>query len=89
YLTPYLGKDQVTSGTLAYALAMGRPVVSTPYIHAKEALADGVAGNLVPFRDPAAIAAALRDLLADPAELEARSKAVWQAARPATWAHNA
>ncbi|MBT2186155.1 glycosyltransferase family 4 protein [Sphingobium nicotianae] len=88
YLTPYLGREQVTSGTLAYALAMGKPVVSTPYIHAEEALANGV-GTLVPFGDADAISEALHDHLRDPARLEALSRAVWDSARSTIWDENA
>jgi glycosyltransferase involved in cell wall biosynthesis len=88
YLTPYLGREQVTSGTLSYALALGRPVVSTPYVHAEEALADGI-GTLVPFGDSGAISAALLDLLEDPAQLTAQARKVWQAARSTIWNQNA
>jgi glycosyltransferase involved in cell wall biosynthesis len=69
YLTPYLNEAQVTSGTLAYVFGAGKAVVSTPYWHAQELLANG-RGSLVPFRDPAAIATAVNDLLSDPQKLE-------------------
>lgn len=74
YLTPYPNLQQSTSGTLSYAVALGKAIVSTPYIHARELLAGGV-GRLVPVDDPAAIAAAVNALLDDPMEL-ARLKAV-------------
>jgi glycosyltransferase involved in cell wall biosynthesis len=61
-LLPYDSAEQVTSGVLIEAVAAGKPVVATQFPHARELLAGG-AGLLVPHRDPAAIAAALRSLI--------------------------
>lgn len=69
YLTPYLNEAQVTSGTLAYVFGAGKAVVSTPYWHAQELLADG-RGILVPFRNASAIADGVCALLNDPARME-------------------
>ena len=82
-LIPYLHLEQITSGTLAYAVGNGKAVVSTPFWHAEELLAEG-RGVLVPFRDPEAIGTALRDLLGDPnrrAKMEARARAYGQRMR--------
>ncbi|MCS6919210.1 MAG: glycosyltransferase family 4 protein [Fimbriimonadales bacterium] len=65
YITPYLNPDQITSGTLAYAIAAGCVALSTPYLYAREVLADG-GGMLVQFNNPASIADALLQLLSDP-----------------------
>jgi len=70
YVTPYLDPNQITSGTLAYALGAGKAIVSTPYLHAIEALADD-RGIIVPFRDAPAIADAVVRILGD-AELKQR-----------------
>jgi len=65
YITPYLNPEQITSGTLAYALGAGKAVISTPYAYARELLADG-RGILVPWRDGSAIATEIAGLLDDP-----------------------
>jgi glycosyltransferase involved in cell wall biosynthesis len=65
YITPYLNPEQITSGTLAYALGAGKAVISTPYAYAKELLADG-RGILVRWRDSSAIAKEIVGLLDDP-----------------------
>lgn len=65
YLIPYQKREQITSGTLAYAVGNGKAVVSTPFWHAEELLADG-RGALVPFQEPGVLGATLLGLLGDP-----------------------
>ncbi|HET8797333.1 MAG TPA: glycosyltransferase family 4 protein, partial [Thermoanaerobaculia bacterium] len=65
YITPYVNPEQITSGTLAYALGAGKAVISTPYAYARELLAEG-RGILVPWKDPSSIAAEVTALLDDP-----------------------
>ena len=84
YITPYLNPDQITSGTLSYAFGCGKAVVSTPYWHAEELLADG-RGVLVPFRDSDAIAQALISLLMDDVRRHAMRKQAYLLGRGMIW----
>jgi len=84
YLTPYDYEAQITSGTLAYAMGTGKPVVSTPYWYAEEMLAEG-RGLLVPFRDTAAMSDALVKLLGDDELRHSIRKRAYDYCRNATW----
>jgi len=84
YITPYLNAAQITSGTLAYTLGAGKAVISTPYWYAEEMLAEG-RGALVPFRDPAALAEQVIDLLDNEAKRHAMRKRAYLFGREMIW----
>jgi glycosyltransferase involved in cell wall biosynthesis len=84
YVTPYLNEAQMTSGTLAYSFGLGKPVVSTPYWHARELLADG-RGVLVSFGDAAAIGEAIAQLLTDAPRRQAMRERAYANSRSMTW----
>ncbi|MGX7951554.1 glycosyltransferase [Tsuneonella sp. HG249] len=84
YLTPYPNLQQSTSGTLSYAVALGKAVISTPYVHACELLADRV-GIIIEPRSSAAIANAVCHLLDDPVELAALKARAYARGRETIW----
>ena len=88
YVTPYLNEAQITSGTLAYAFGCGKAVVSTPYWHAQELLADG-RGVLVPFGDSGAMSREICGLLRDESRRHAMRKRAYMASREMVWAKTA
>jgi glycosyltransferase involved in cell wall biosynthesis len=88
YITPYKHEAQVVSGTLAIALGAGKAIVSTPYWHAKELLAEK-RGVIVPFENPNAIAEAVLALLENDAERHAMRKRAYLHSRGTTWPRTA
>lgn len=84
YITPYLNREQICSGTLAYALGMGKAVISTPYWYAEELLADD-RGLLVPFGSPEVIADGVTRLLENETERHAMRKRAYMDGREMTW----
>ena len=84
YITPYRQEAQIVSGTLAIALGAGKAIISTPYWHAKELLADK-RGVLVPFENPGAIAEAVLQLLGNDAERHAMRKRAYLHSRETIW----
>ncbi|HEY5500255.1 MAG TPA: glycosyl transferase, partial [Bacteroidales bacterium] len=73
YITPYLNEAQITSGTLSYAVGVGAAVLSTPYWHADELLADG-RGKFFDFGDSEGLSKTLTELFDCPDELKAMKK---------------
>jgi glycosyltransferase involved in cell wall biosynthesis len=86
YITPYLNPAQSVSGTLAYSFGCGKAVISTPYWHAEELLADD-RGILVPFGDSDAIARAFIDLWQDEPRRHAMRKKAYLMGREMIWSH--
>lgn len=84
YLLPYISPNQISSGTLVYALGAGRAVISTPYLHAKEVLAEG-RGLFCKFKNPASIAEGIDKLLADERLRSDMEKKAYKYSRNFVW----
>ncbi len=84
YVTPYLNTEQITSGTLAYAVGSAKAVISTPYRYATELLKDG-RGVLVPPRDSSAIARAAIEILSNDAHRRSLEQQAGALGRTMTW----
>ncbi len=84
YITPYLNRDQITSGTLAYAAGAGKAIISTPYWYAEELLSEGK-GMLVPFKDSKSIAETAVSLIGNEVVRHAMRKRAYKAGREMIW----
>ncbi|MCF8360793.1 MAG: glycosyltransferase family 4 protein [Prolixibacteraceae bacterium] len=84
YITPYLNEAQITSGTLSYAIGVGSAVISTPYWHAADLLADG-RGRLFNFNDSAELGSIITGLLDNPDELKKLKNKAGEYGKKTTW----
>lgn len=84
YVTPYINKEQIASGTLAYALGTGKAIISTPYWYAEEILEDGK-GIIVPFKNPESIADHIIYLLDNEIERHIMRKKAYIFSRDMVW----
>ncbi|MCJ7789234.1 MAG: glycosyltransferase family 4 protein [Candidatus Atribacteria bacterium] len=84
YITPYLDPQQSASGALAYAIGAGKICISTPYLYAKEVLAEG-RGIIVPFRNSKAIADAVIDICENPQKKLRIENKTYKFGRLMTW----
>jgi len=84
YITPYLDPQQSSSGALAYAIGAGKCCISTPYVYAKETLANN-RGILIPFKDPKAIASSVIELWGNPEKKKTIEKNAYDYGRLMTW----
>lgn len=84
YVTPYINRDQIVSGTLAYALGCGKAIVSTPYLYAEEVLSEG-RGLLVDFRKPEEMAQSVNNILGNQALRERMEARAYRYGRRAAW----
>ncbi len=84
YVTPYLSREQLTSGTLSFAVGTGKAVVSTPYWAAMELLADG-RGKLVSFGDSEQTAEAIIEILQDDSLFYSLRRRAYEYGRSRTW----
>src|SRR5271168_2636426 len=86
YITPYLNAAQITSGTLSFAFGSGKAVVSTPYWHAADLLADG-RGALAPFADATAMAEQILGMLRDDTRRNAMRTNAYRLGREMIWSN--
>jgi len=84
YITPFVVPNQISSGTLVYAMGTGKAIIATPYLHAQEALAEG-RGLLCKFRDHRSIADGISQLLEDEELRRNMQRKVYSYSRDFTW----
>jgi glycosyltransferase involved in cell wall biosynthesis len=84
YICPYVKKDQLSSGTVTYALGAGKPIISTPFYYAEELLAEG-RGILCKFNSPHSITDGIKDLLDNPEKKARIEKLAYEHGQDMTW----
>ena len=84
YICPYNNKEQLSSGTITYAMGAGKPIISTPFYYAEELLAEG-RGILCKFRDPKSITNGIREIVENPEKRDSIEKLAYEYGQSMTW----
>jgi glycosyltransferase involved in cell wall biosynthesis/CBS domain-containing protein len=84
YVIPYPNREQVSSGTLSYALSTGKSIVTTPFLHAQEPISSGAALQCE-FKDPASVAECVSRLLNDDQIRQKYARMAYEYSRPMIW----
>jgi glycosyltransferase involved in cell wall biosynthesis/predicted transcriptional regulator len=84
YVLPYPNREQISSGTLSYALSTGKAIVTTPFLHAEEVISNGAALECE-FKDPDSIAKSVNALLKDDQIQQRFGKAAYEYSRAMIW----
>lgn len=84
YVTPYLNKAQITSGTLSYAVSSGCAVFSTPYWHA-ESLLEDERGWLFGFGNHQELASLVSDAFSNPRLMQSRRQKAANYGKTISW----
>ena len=85
-LLPYPNEDQISSGTLAYALSTGKAIISTPFLHAKEVISEGCALESK-FRDPGSITECIKKVLENESIRTKLEERAYRLSREMIWAN--
>ncbi|MGA6120988.1 glycosyltransferase family 4 protein [Sphingobacterium anhuiense] len=86
YVTPYPNENQISSGTLSFALGAGAACISTPYWYAKDLLADD-RGLFFPFNDAHALSSVVNDLLDQPEKMHYYRNNALEYGKQMSWAN--
>ena len=86
YICPYLKKEQLSSGTVTYALVAGKPIISTPFYYAEELLAED-RGILCRFNSPSSITEGIKELLDNPKRKAHIENLAYEHGKNMTWPH--
>ena len=84
YIYSALDKNQIVSGTLAYAMSAGKAIIGTPSIYAKEVLADG-RGVVVEFKNVKSMEKTIFDIIENPSLRKNLEKNAYAFSRQMTW----
>jgi glycosyltransferase involved in cell wall biosynthesis len=84
YITPYPNREQISSGTLLYALSTGKAIISTPFLHAEEIMSEGCAIRCE-FKNPESITDSIRTLLRYDDIYERLEKRAYEYSRAMIW----